>query len=339
MTDQPQPSPGLPAFRERWPWRGGDLQTIRNVLRPPQVDFSQVSTRTLTFPMADGTGDILNGELHEPAQTSKPLVVLIHGLTGCFDSDYIRASAAYWLGQGYPALRVNLRAAGPINAQCREQYFAGRTQDLRELFAALKAQFPAQDIVAVGYSLGGNMLLKYLGEEGETAVPVAAVSVSAALDLAATSARFERRRNAIYNYYLLRRMRAMSLLLRDFEPGYADAVRRARSVYQFDDTYIAPRYGFGAAPNYYAKNSAAPFLPAIRVPTLIIHADNDPWIPIAPYREVDWAGNPHLTPALTRGGGHVGFHEKRHRAAWHDRRAGDFVAAVQGEKKPGALLN
>ena len=300
------------------------MQTIRNLIFGPCADFSAVATRTLTFPMADGSGDILNGVLHEPAGGAKPLVVLIHGLTGCFDSEYIRASAVYWLSQGFPALRVNLRAAGPVNAQCREQYYAGRTQDLRELFASLRAEFPGREIVAVGYSLGGNMLLKYLGEDGAAAVPRAAASISAPLDLAATSVRFERRRNFIYNHYLLRRMREMTLALRDLDPAHAAAVRRARSVYEYDDIYIAPRYGFGDAPAYYAKNSAAPLLAAIRVPTLVIHADNDPWIPMSPYREVDWSANPHLTPALTRGGGHVGFHGRGTRTAWHDRAAGRF---------------
>jgi predicted alpha/beta-fold hydrolase len=315
----------LPAFRERWPWRGGDLQTIRNLIRQPAVDFG-ADTRTLTFPMADGTGDILNGVLHEGKDRAKPLVVLIHGLTGCFDSEYIRASAGWWLSCGFSALRVNLRAAGSVNAQCREQYFAGRTQDLRELFAGLKAQLPGREFIAIGYSLGGNMLLKYLGEEGQGAVPIAAASISAPLDLSATSARFERRRNIVYRHYLLRRMREMTLKLRDLDPAHATTVRRARTVYQFDDTYIASRYGFGDAPTYYAKNSAAPFLQAIRIPTLVIHAGNDPWIPIAPYRNVDWTANAHLTPALARGGGHVGFHGQGGRTAWHDRCAGAFLA-------------
>lgn len=278
--------------------------------------------------MADGTGDILNGELHGPTGPGKPLVVLIHGLTGCFDSEYIRASAAWWLDLGYPVLRVNLRAAGPINRLCQEQYFAGRTEDLRALFAALKAEMPASDIVAIGYSLGGNMLLKYLGEEGERAVPVAAVSVSAPIDLAATSAHFERRRNGVYKHYLLRRMRAMSLMLRDLTPEYAAAVTAARSVYEFDDSYIAPRYGFGDAPTYYARNSAAPYLGSIRMPTLVIHADNDPWIPIEPYRRINWSANQSLTPSLCRGGGHVGFHGRDSLRAWHDRAAGAFLAGL-----------
>jgi predicted alpha/beta-fold hydrolase len=322
------PPTDLPNFTERSPWRGGDLQTIRNVLRRPKVDFSGVDTHTLTFPLADGTGDLLNGELQGSSRSGKPLVVLIHGLTGCFDSEYVRASAAWWLDLGYPVIRVNLRAAGPINRLCREQYFAGRTEDLRALFAALKAEMPASDIVAVGYSLGGNMLLKYLGEEGDGAVPAAAVSVSAPIDLAATSAHFERRRNGIYKYYLLRRMRKMSLALRDLSPAHAAAIAATRSVYEFDDTYIAPRYGFGDAPTYYARNSAAPYLGSIRVPTLVIHADNDPWIPIEPYRRIDWTTNRCLTPFLSRGGGHVGFHGKGSRQAWHDRAAGAFLTAL-----------
>ena len=324
----------LPDFRERWPWRGGDLQTVRNILLPPRVRFDGAATRTLIFPMDDGTGDILNGALHEPLEGSAPLIVLIHGLTGCFDSEYIRVSARYWLGRGHPVLRVNLRAAGPINDLCREQYYAGRTQDLVALFAALKDAAPHREIIAIGFSLGGNVLLKYLGEAGEDAVPAAGVSVSAPLDLAATSDHFERPRNFVYRHYLVRRMRAMTLALKDLAPDHAAAVHRVRTVRQFDDAYIAPRYGFGDADTYYTKNSAAPFLPAIRKPTLVVHSDNDPWIPVAPYRRVPWAENPMLTPALMRGGGHVGFHGRGTRIPWHDRATAVFLAAQGLDNSP-----
>lgn len=327
-------TPEPPTFRPRLPWVTGDLQTLRNTFRPPRINFGSFATESLSFPMDDGTEDVLTGELHRPAtgtggETPRSLVVLIHGLTGCFDSDYVRASALAMLQAGFPVLRLNLRAAGPINSLCREQYFAGRTRDLKKVFEPLRAAAPDRALLAVGYSLGGNMLLKYMGEEGAAALVDRAASVSAPIDLAATARRILERRNFVYHRYLLKRMKAMSRVLRGgLTPSWEAAVNRSRDVYEYDDIYIAPRYGFEDAEDYYRKCSAGSFLPAVRKPTLVVHAADDPWIPIDAYRAVDWSANPALTPLLPDGGGHVGFHSKGSRTTWHDARIVEYFRAA-----------
>jgi predicted alpha/beta-fold hydrolase len=316
----------IPPFRPRWPWLGPDLQTLRNFFVRPAPDFTAWPAKDLWFLAEDGTGDCLHGTLHE---NGGALVTVIHGLTGCSESYHVLSTARSLLDAGHSVLRLNLRNAGATLGQCREQYTAGRTQDLRLVFGRLAAGHPGRPLAAVGYSLSGNMLLKYLGEAGTESGLAAAVSVSAPIDLKATSLRFHRTRNWLYKRYLLAGMKRDTLRLRNLAPEHAAAVRAVTSVYDYDDRYLAPRYGFGNAETYYARSSALPFLPAIRTPTLIINADDDPWIPPEPYRGFDWARNPALIPALIGHGGHVGFHGRGSRLPWHDRLIRRFIARLE----------
>ncbi|NBC32807.1 MAG: alpha/beta fold hydrolase [Alphaproteobacteria bacterium] len=331
----PVPAGSFPPFRERPPWIGGDLQTCRNMVLDrvgagPRGPVSRGIER-LHFPMADGTGDVLVGRLDRPAAPQdRPLVLLVHGITGCEDSAYMRASAACLVDRGHPVLRLNLRGSGPSRGKCRHIYHAGRSEDLRRVAERLAPDWAAHGMLAIGFSLGGNMLLKYLGEDG-AAVPFrAAASVSAPIDLAATARRMLEPRNRLYHRQLLAWLRAESLAAAALlTEGEREAVRQARSVYQFDDAFVAPRNGFGSADTYYEVNSARHFLSGIRIPTLVIHAGDDPWIPAAAYRTVDWAPLRRvLTPLLPEGGGHVGFHDVDGPPPWHDRCCRRFFQAI-----------
>ena len=282
--------------------------------------------------MRDGSGDRLVGELNRPVEGSgKPLVVLIHGLTGCSTGAYMLASAFSLLRLGYPVLRLNLRGAGPSRPLCRQQYHAGRSADLRDALAGLPSGLLADGLFAVGYSLGGNMLLKYLAEQGEAGPVRAAASVSAPIDLSAASRRLMARRNQLYHDWLLRRMQEEALAGEALTDAERQAVVTARRVYDFDERFVAPRNGFRGADDYYLRSSALFFLPQIRVPTLIIHALDDPWIPGASYMGFDWQANPRLIPLLPRQGGHVGFHGLGTHVPWHDRCLGMFFEHVRVE--------
>ena len=320
-----------PRFLARPPWWGGDLQTVRNYLTRPQVSLEPYPAERLEFPMADGSDDALVATLNRPQPAAAngaphPLVVLIHGLTGYEDSSYMRASARHLLGRGHPVLRLNLRGAGPSHRRCRLQYHAGRTDDLRAVIGRMDGWLAAQGVVLVGFSLGGNMLLKYLGEQGRRAPILGAVSVSAPIDLKATQLRLMQRRNRRYHDHLLGRMKAeiaaLDSALTGLERSGLDAIS---SVYEFDDRLVAPRNGFANADDYYARCSAKNLLADIRVPTLIVHARNDPWIPAAAYLAFDWSSNTRLTPLLPKGGGHVGFHGFGSAVPWHDRCIGLFL--------------
>lgn len=319
----------FPPFIPRAPWLGADLQTLRNFLRRPAVDLSPFACERIELPMRDGSGDRLVGDLNLPAApTDKPLVVLIHGLTGCSTGTYMLVSAGHLLQLGYPVLRLNLRGAGPARRLCRQQYHAGRSEDLRDALAALPPALAARGIVAVGYSLGANMLLKYMGEQGGDGPVRAAAAISAPIDLAAASRRLRAPRNRVYHGWLLRRMQEEALAGDGFSPAEREVVRRARSVYEFDERLVAPRNGFTGADDYYARCSAIRFLPRIAVPTLVIHALDDPWIPGATYRAVAWAENRHLVPLLPARGGHVGFHGVGTRLPWHDQCLALFLSGT-----------
>ncbi|HXP76427.1 MAG TPA: alpha/beta fold hydrolase [Stellaceae bacterium] len=312
----------LPDFRERAPWLGGDLQSVRNFLRRPAISLKAYASERIVLPLDSQSGDRASAVLHQPSTETagrRPVAVLIHGLTGCEDSVYIRAGAASLLGAGFPVLRLNLRGAGPTRARCRLHYHAGQSEDLRLMLAALPSAVTGSGMVAVGFSLGGNLLLKYLGEAGSSAVISAAATVSAPLDLTATAHRLAAPRNALYHWYFLRECQREALAPASaVTPEERLAALGAQNLWQFDERFTAPRNGFAGAEDYYRRNSSQIFIDEIAVPTLVIHALDDPIVPDAPYREYDWSRNRRLLPMVQPKGGHVGFHDRRG-GTWHDR--------------------
>ena len=323
-------SSDFPPFLMRAPWWGGDLQTMRNFLMRRRTPLP--AAERLHLPLRDGSGDRLVGALHRPTAPPaqpRPLAVLVHGLSGCEDSFYMLKSAWHLLTQGFAVLRLNLRGAGPSRLLCRLQYHAGRTEDFADALAALPSALTAGGIVAIGYSLGANMLLKFLGERGGDVPLKGAVSVSAPLDLAATARRMMRRRNTLYQRYLLRHMRDESLGPgAEVSAAERAAIAGARSIWEFDHRFSAPRNGFRGAEDYYERNASKRFLDGVSVPTLVIHALDDPWIPCEPYVGYDWRRNPSLVSLLSPRGGHVGFQGRDRRVPWHDLCAAQFLAAL-----------
>ena len=317
------------SFRPRFPWWGGDLQTVANVLIPPRIDLAPHVSERLEVDLKDGTGDRLVCTLDRP-QTPKagtPLCLLIHGLTGSLESHYIYSMARTLLDRGCRVLRVNLRGAGPSRPTCKGQYYAGRSQDFRALLAELPIALSAEGMVAVGYSLGGAMLLKFLGEEGGTCGLEAAASVSAPIDLSLTCRNMMRPRNTLYHRHILGQMKIEALApAAEVSAAEREAVLGARSVWAYDEVFIAPRHGFAGAEDYYEQCKPLRFMQGIRVPTLVIAALDDPWIPGPLYSGYDWAQNPSLTPLLPRHGGHVGFHGSGGRKPWSDLMVAEFFS-------------
>lgn len=327
----PPGPPAFPEFRERFPWLGPDLQTLRNTLIDRvglgHVDLSAFPDQSLTFPMPDGSGDRLLGRLNWPhTPRDRPLAILVHGLTGCEDSPYLRRVALTLLEAGFPTLRLNLRGAGPGRPLAKGQYHAGRSQDFRAVVDQLDPDLTANGVVAVGYSLGANMLLKCLGEDGRASRLTAAVAVSAPIDLKATQQRIMAPRNRVYHRFILKRMtREAAAPAADVTHQERERLSGLTTVYDFDNRFVAPRNGFGDADTYYARCSAEQFLPQIAVPTLVIHSLTDPWIPDAAYRRVDWAALPTVTALLPTGGGHLGFHGRGASRPWHERVTRQFL--------------
>lgn len=334
-------------FRTPPGWGSGHLQTIRSrVVRQPVDLTTDGRHRTIVVNLDDGTGDRLAVELHTsrraPVGGSRGgLVVLIHGLGGSAESDYVRATTAGLLRAGFNVARVNLRGAGSSASTSTLLYHAGRTEDLRILLGKLATEPEATEnldqtarLAVMGFSLGGNMTLKLMGEPHDQLPIFAAVSVSAPLDLTVGSVFLSKRALGSYEKFLLAGLKRQALLpgpdakLR-VSDAEADAIKRARTLAAFDDALTAPRNGWRDSAEYYEVNSSALFLSFIDAPTLVIHSLDDPMIPASPYRAVDWealAETGFVQRRITPRGGHVGFHERDARDPWYVGQAVRFLS-------------
>ena len=285
----------LPPFKPRFPWWGPDLQTLSVLLQSPGSDLSPHTSERLCFPMADRTGDILLGMLDRPEEpmANRPLVVLIHGLTGCEDSVYILSAARHLLDLGYAVLRLNVRGAGPSRAYCGEHYHVGRTADFRRVLWQLPEDLTSDGVVAVGYSAGGAMLLKYLGEEGSFSPLRAAATICAPIDLVSTARHMTKPRNWLYHNYILNGLRAEPLgegaRASDEEslhhPLGEECVRFRRPLRLFAAPRLQERRGLlrGSARRCTScRRSASPRFWSWR-------RASDPWIPIDHYRTFKWS--------------------------------------------------
>ena len=168
---------------------------------------------------------------------------------------------AYLVSQGWPVLRLNLRGAAPSRATSGGRYHAGKTEDLVAALRGLPAERVSRGIVLIGNSLGGNLVLKFIGEGGHELPVLAAVAVSTPIDLAASCARLMAPRNFVYHRYMLDEMKrealAPSAALTTAERA---AIAGARTLYEFDDRFVAPHFGYRGAPDYYESNAAKNFL-------------------------------------------------------------------------------
>jgi predicted alpha/beta-fold hydrolase len=313
-------------FRAALPWIGGDLQTVRNWLVRAEADVSGWTGEPWRLELADG--DLLTGTLYRRDRTAmRPLVVLVHGLTGSEAGINSRSTARAMLAAGYPVLALNLRGAGSAAPYCRSIYHAGRSEDLAEALSAIAgAGLAPRGTFWVGYSLGGNILLNMLAELGEDSRVVGAVSVSAPIDLVATSHSFIRPRNRLYHDWLLAEMKRGVRILA--EPVPETVLSGVRTTIEYDDKVVAPIGGYRGAQDYYRRAGALRRLDAIRLPTLVIHAQDDPWIPAEPCLAYDWSSARFLVALLPVSGGHVGFHDRQGMkggAPWHDRAALSFL--------------
>jgi predicted alpha/beta-fold hydrolase len=171
-------------------------------------------------------------------------------------------------------------------------------------------------VLPIGFSLGGNMLLKFLGEIGRHSPVRRAATVSAPLDLARSCRSLMRWRNYLYHRYIMTQLKrnctAPGAELTDRE---RKAILGAGTLWQFDEEFTAPRNGYAGAKEFYDRNSSQHFLGRIDTETLLIHAQDDPFVPAAPYLERKWSKEPKLTPLLPKSGGHLGFHDPL--GVWH----------------------
>lgn len=241
---------------------------------------------------------------------AKGNLLLVHGLEGSSEGGYMRSMAQSALEAGYNVFRSNIRGCGGTEGLSNTLYHAGLTSDVLFIAHELRRQSDLPLFVA-GFSLGGNQVLKLAGELGEQAGRLFAgvIAISTPIDLHACVNHIARRENRLYEWRFVasmrQRMRARHRLMPDV--FRLDGVDQIRSVYDFDDRVTAPFFGFGTADRYYALNSSQQFLEAIRVPTLLIQAKDDPMIPFGIYSRQAFSRNSWLRLVAVDHGGHVGF--------------------------------
>lgn len=300
-------TPSSVPFRSRPPWLGGTLQTLR-ALRWPWPARLPPGHR-LWLPMADG--DALAAMLHLPGGgMGRPLAVLVHGLTGTEDDPYLREAAAGLLRRGFPVLRLNLRGSARSLARSTSHYHLGRSADLAEALAVLPAALTAGGVVLAGWSLGGALVLNLLGQPGE-GLPVihGAAAIGPPLDPAEAFATIDA--NPVLGRALLAlyRREVLAVPAADLPDPLRQAARRAGSLAEFEAEVTAPRFGYPSFGVFCEVNRPAAALPLIRVPTLLVMAEDDPLVPVAAMDGIDWAACPAVLPLRVAGGGHCGFYD------------------------------
>lgn len=266
-----------------------------------------------------------------------PLCLVLHGLEGSAASHYALETYRQLARRGVAAVGMNFRScSGEINRAAR-MYHSGETEDVRFVARLLRARFPARPIVAIGFSLGGNVLVKYLGEEGqgdraaaEQIVSRAAV-VSVPYDLTAGAAFTEHGLARVYVRRLLYTLKAKLRQKAALLDGRIDlpGALKARTFRAFDDAATAPLHGFADADDYYRRSSSGPYLPAVAIPLRLVHAADDPFLPSSAVPVAAVRDNALLDAAFVAHGGHVGFMAGSlvHPSFWAETRAAEWVAA------------
>lgn len=259
-------------------------------------------------------GDELLLDFADEGLRGAPVVLVLHGLEGNALRPYALLSYDALRAHGVAAVGLNFRGCGGEPNRMPRFYHSGETEDPRWVLERLRARWPDRPLGALGFSLGGNVLLKLLGELGAEGVGLlrAAAAVSVPFDLSAGADALEsgpmvRRYARHFLSSLIAKVEGKRALVDPRVPvGRALA---ARTIREFDDVLTAPLHGFAGAADYYERSSSGRFLDRVRVPTLVLQSRDDPFLPRAALPEAALRANPAFTPVITERGGHVGFLE------------------------------
>ena len=314
------------SFHPAWWYPGRHLQTIGGTLRrAPRVPL-QRSRRELP------DGDFLDVD-ELAGSPGTPLLILLHGLESSSRTPHSLGMLEEARQRSWGGLAMNFRSCSGESNRLPRSYHGGETGDIAWVIDQAVKRDPARPIVLVGMSLGGNVLLKYLGERGDE-VPEqvkAAVAISAPFDLAASARALEHGFNRVYISRLVKSLKQKTLAKRQQFPELVDyeAVRRVKTLEEFDDLVTGPVHGFTDAEAYWAASSSAQFLSRIRRPTLLINARNDPFLPAVNLPRPEEVANPLLIMEFPASGGHLGFLTGLwpwKPTAWAERRAAGFLS-------------
>ncbi len=298
---------------------------------PRDLSLRQIPQHERLFTTEPGTQ--LLGICHwQPRPSEFPTLILVHGLEGCADSHYMRGIAAKAYRCGFNVVRMNQRTCGGTEHLTPTLYNSGLSSDYREIVRELTTADHLTRIWLAGYSMGGNLVLKAAGEMGR-AVPTLAgvVAVCPNIDPTQCVAALEQPRNWIYHQHFLSRLKARMKRKAGLFPGKWDleTMRSMKTISQFDDYYTARDGGYRDGADYYDRAGARHVLSRIAIPTLIITAQDDPFIPYSLFTRPELSENQSISLLAPRHGGHCGFFHGRQTgedAYWAENRIVEFVS-------------
>jgi predicted alpha/beta-fold hydrolase len=327
------------AFRPRWGIGNGHFQTIASHLLPRTVALPPAEERLIEV----APGIRVRCACHwQPgpieARRNALTVIAIHGLEGSSDSQYLRGIAQKALAAGMNVVRMNQRNCGGTDALAPTLYHSGLSSDVGALAEALIASEGLTRIALAGYSMGGNLVLKLAGEWGNSHKELRAVAaVCPALDLAASADALHEPFNRLYEMHFVRRLKGRLALKAKLFPGQfsVSAANGASSVRAFDNQVTAPFSGFRDADDYYARAAAANVVERIAVPTIVVHAADDPFIRIQPESRAKILANSNIRYLESAHGGHCAFlaAPNGYDGYWAERQIIDFLRRGDEKKR------
>ena len=269
---------------------------------------------------------------HQPTIPARGQIIFLHGLEGSADAGYIRSFTVAALQCGFAAHRMNLRTCGKTEALCRTMYHSGLTSDTVHVIKQIRGRTKSP-VFLVGFSLGGNVALKLTGELGRNDLLAGTVAVSPPIDLAACVKAIDRPSNTVYARRFLERLRSRIRRKIALSPGSysAEFLDAVQSIWEFDNRFTAPLFGFGRASNYYATQSAINYASQIRTPTLVIAAQDDPLVPFEIFTHQAIEQNEAIELLAPKYGGHIGFLSRRPPRFWVDLNAMNWIERVADE--------
>ncbi len=299
-------------FIPAWWLKHAHLQTIYPAIFRANAKNTRIKRERIITPDNDFLDIDCCGE-----DKDQPLVILLHGLTGSSQSKYIKGMQVVLEKQGFRSISMNFRGCSGVSNNLARCYHSGETEDIHFLYQTLRMREPDTAIAVVGFSLGGNVLLKWLGEQGDAVSLFSACAVSVPLVLSACATKLDSGFSRLYRNSLIRELKQyikmkhkhlkstgkLSEAKRLAEIGPLSAIR---SFWQYDEQVIARLHGFDSAADYYEKSSSRYFLNQIAVPTLIIQSYDDPFMTkeVIP-AQAEMSSKVELE--MTQAGGHVGF--------------------------------
>jgi predicted alpha/beta-fold hydrolase len=288
-------------FRPAWWLPGAHLQTLYPTFARRR-SHPGLQRERLELP----DGDFI--DIDWTGSPAGPVVLVLHGLEGSLESHYTGGILTALATQGYRAGLMYFRGCSGEPNRLPRGYHSGETTDLQTVLRHIEKTSPGKPIAVVGYSLGGNVLLKWLGEQGDRAAISTAVAVSVPFDLDRAARRLEQGMSRIYQHHLLKKLRRSVQAKSGIHPPPVPLQKLAdlKTFRQFDNAITAPLHGFRDVDDYYSQSSSRQYLRHIDAPVLIIHALDDPFLPPVAIPEEAELGHA-VTLELSRSGGHVGF--------------------------------